>query len=189
MPPFKTPNHPTDPDHANDLRRAYEHMGRVASMEISLMPAEAKTITALATLAQFQLENGNHKEAADLFRAAEHICFAALANDGSQTAPPSDGLLKAILRHYQQLIEKADEKWQRIGDGQGVLTAIYKASRTNASRTYKLGLYHQALEYAHAADALAHVKHHGIHKPAPVPKAPKTKTPKSKETEKEFAHQ
>ncbi len=148
----------------NHLRRAYEHLGRVEILQVSLMPADAKVVTELATLARQELVAGNNKDAAELLRGSEHLCFAALADNSPDSVCVSTDLQKSIAEQFKGLLEKADEHWEGSEKAPGPLTAIYQNSCKNAAKALKNGIYHQALEFARAAEALAHVKRHGIHK-------------------------
>ena len=86
MPPKKAAkksakHHDPKHDSAKDLRRAYEHLGRVDILQRVLQPKHAHDVKSLVTLAERELENGHRKDGANLLRAAEHFSFAALAHD------------------------------------------------------------------------------------------------------------
>ena len=171
-PPKKSPkkaakkaakHHPDHPQ-TNDLRRAYEHMSRVEILQKSLKPTDAKVVTTLATLARVQLEAGNNQQAADLLRGAEHLSIAALAGKDSEKVKLSNQLVQSIAEHLNELTGRPEKHWLDHDEEPGVFTAIYKSSRKNATTALKHGAYHRALEFARAAEALAHVSPHGAHK-------------------------
>jgi hypothetical protein len=160
----KAAKHHPDHHQASDLRRAYEHMSRVEILQKSLKPSYAKAVTALAALARQQLESGSNQEAADLLRGSEHLSFAALAEEDSKKVQLSDVLVQSITEYFDEMIGRADEHWEGHEEGPGALTAIYNSSRKNATKAFRNGAYHRALEFARAAEALAHVKREGPHK-------------------------
>src|SRR5258708_16482578 len=80
MPPKKAAkksakHHDHKHDSAKDLRRAYEHLGRLEILQRTLQPTQAGDVKSLITLAKQELENGHRKDAADLLRPAEHFSF------------------------------------------------------------------------------------------------------------------
>jgi hypothetical protein len=129
-----------------------------------LKPSDAKVVTTLATLAREQLEAGNNQQAADLLRGAEHLSIAALTDQVSKTVQFSDELVQSITEHFNELTGRAEEHRLKHAEESGAITAIYKSSRKNATTAFKHGAYHQALEFARATEALAHVSPHGAHK-------------------------
>ena len=165
--PKKAAKHP-DKEHkghhkAKDLRRVYEHLGRVEILHAGLPTAAAGEVTTLVALAQQQLRSsGESKDAADLLRAAEHLSFAALAGDRSRGVAVSAELKTAIAEHFEELSQRADEHWDNKEKRPETLSAIYLSCRKSAAKAFKLGAYHQALEYIRAAEALAHGKDHGL---------------------------
>jgi len=149
-----------------DLRRAFEHMRRVAILQPTLQPSAADTVTTLATLARQQLASGNNKDAADLLRGSEHFSFAVSAGNDSDEVKGvklSNGLVLAVREQFEELCERADEHWSEEEDRPDALTAIYQSARKSAAKAFKGGEYYQALEFVRAAEALAHVKMHGSH--------------------------
>jgi hypothetical protein len=149
---------------ANDLRRAYEHMGRVAVLQQVSKALAAETITELTTLAQQAIKDGHSKDAADLLRASEHLSFAVLAGEASGIAGDarvSADLKESITDQFNDLTRRADEHWLEEEEHSETLTEIYESSRKSSTKAFKARAYHQALEFARAAEALAHVKHHG----------------------------
>jgi hypothetical protein len=103
----KGAKHHHDKRHAGkDLRRAYEHLGRVQALE-SIVPATVSTqIATLTALAQKSLHASEQKSAADLLRAAEHLAFGSLASPAKATRL-GDALEEAINAEYEHLMDKA----------------------------------------------------------------------------------
>ena len=144
--------------HTNDLRRAFEHMGRLGVLRRTLDLSAAKAVDTLTDLAQSEINAGSNRNAADLLRASEHLSFATLADDGSVTNRVSTELRSSIQDHFNELTRKADEHWEEQHTHPGSVTTLYQSSRRNASRAFRNGAFYQALEFARAAEALAHVK-------------------------------
>jgi hypothetical protein len=158
----KTPDHHNDRHHqANDLRRAYEHMGRVAVLRKSSNSPMADAVAELTNLAQRAIKDGQSKDAADLLRASEHLSFAMLAGDVSGVVSISAELKQSITEHFDELTRRADEYWEEEDEHSNILAEIYQSSRNSAAKAFKARSYHQALEFARSAEALAHVKQHG----------------------------
>lgn len=161
--PKKAAHHP-HPDHkghhhGKDLRRVYEHLGRVQILHAGLEALEAADVMALAELAQrIVRKGGESKDAADLMRAAEHLAFAALAGQSLKGVAVSGELESAIAKHFNELSDRADEHWEKDEKRPDALTTIYQSCRKKAQKSFKSGAYHQALEFIRAAEALAHVK-------------------------------
>jgi hypothetical protein len=146
---------------SQDIRRAYEHLGRVDILEGALAGVHFVHVSALAKLAQQSLADGHPRNAADLLRAAEHICFAALAPDdrAGPVAMVSASLRSAIATELRHLTERAEEHWSQVETTQlsESLTAIYTAALDQADASFKKGAFLPALELARAAEALSHV--------------------------------
>ncbi|WP_353072475.1 hypothetical protein [Tunturiibacter gelidiferens] len=158
----KTAGHHHDKYHqANDLRRAYEHMGRVAVLRQSSKSSTTDAVAELTTLAQRAIKDGHSKDAADLLRASEHLTFAVLAGEVSGVVRISAELKQSITEHFDELRQRADEHWEEEEEHSNILAGIYQSSRNSAAKAFKTRAYHQALEFARAAEALAHVKQHG----------------------------
>jgi hypothetical protein len=143
-------------DHGQrDLLRAYEHLGRLAGLQRAgqQTPDDANT---LAALARQQLQAGEAENAAELLRAAEHLCFAALAS-GSQQVGES-AALKAIARErYEHMARKATEQWQHRDQvkANATVAGIYTRTAKQAEQAHAAGAHRKALELARAAQALA----------------------------------
>jgi hypothetical protein len=146
---------------AHDLRRAYEHLGRVDILEGALAGTHFRYVSALADLAQQQLASGHPRTGADLLRAAEHICFAALApEDRPGTVSLVSAELKAaIADELNHLTRRAEEHWSYAEDEQPhpVIVTIYTAALDQAQLAFASGAYRPALELARAAEVLAHL--------------------------------
>ena len=158
----KVASHHHDKHHqAKDLRRAYEHMGRVAVLRQSSKSSATDAVAELTALAQGAIKDGHTKDAADLLRASEHLSFAVLAEEVSGIVRVSAELKESITEQFDELTRRADEHWGEEEEHSSILTGIYQSARNSATKTFKARAYHQALEFARAAEALAHVKQHG----------------------------
>lgn len=146
---------------SHDLRRAYEYLGRVDILEGALAGVHFRHVSALAKLAEKQVSAGQKRDAADLLRAAEHICFAALApEERSGTVPlVSTELKAAIATELIDLTRRAEDHWSSAEEGEPheTLAAIYVAALDQSLLNFNSGAYRAALELARAAEALAHV--------------------------------
>jgi hypothetical protein len=145
----------------NDLRRAYEHMGRVAVLRQASKSTGTDAVAELTTLAQQAIKDGHSKDAADLLRASEHLSFAVLAGEVAGIVRVSADLKESITDQFDELTRRADEHWEEGEEHSNTLTGIYESSRKSATEAFKARVYHQALEFARAAEALVHVKQHG----------------------------
>jgi len=160
----KTAGHHHDKHHqANDLRRAYEHMGRVAVLRQTSKSSATDAVAELTALAQRAIKDGHSKDAADLLRASEHLSFAVLAGQVSGVVGVSAELKESITEQFDELMRRAEEHWEEEEEEErsSLLTGTYESSRNSASKAFKARAYHEALEFARAAEALAHVKQHG----------------------------
>ena len=124
----KSGHHGDKHHHANDLRRAYEHMGRVAVLQQTLKSSTKEAIPELIKLAQQAIQDEHSKDAADLLRASEHLSFATLAGEVSDVLPISAELKQSITKQFDELSRRADEHWEEE-EHSGILTAIYRSSR------------------------------------------------------------
>jgi hypothetical protein len=158
----KTPGHGDDQGHQrNDLRRAYEHMGRLGVLLKTLPSSAAKAVGTLMSLAQNEIQCGFNKSAADLLRASENMSFAALAGDSPLGTDISFDLKRSIVEHFDELLRRADEHLRHHKEQSGIVSALCKSAGTNAVRALHAGAYYRALEFARAAEALAHVRQKG----------------------------
>jgi hypothetical protein len=151
-----------DPKHdsAKDLRRAYEHLGRVDIPQRALQPKEADDVMALVTLAKRKLESGSSKDAADLLRAAEHFSFAARAHDTAESEEISEDLANVLSEEFAHLTMKAEEHWEHEDERHEPVIALYKSALKHSQKAFQRRSYRQAMELVRGAEALAHVKKH-----------------------------
>ena len=161
----KAPAKHADPKHqaAKDLRRSYEHLGRVELLRGSLDNARSKHIHPLVKLAEQELAKGHRKEAADLLRAAEHFSFAALAEGGGTPGRVSDELVRVVTEELEHLERRANDHWDEQEDEERhlSLTELFHSALRDSTTAAKAGQYRRALELARSAEALSHVKKHG----------------------------
>ncbi len=141
-----------------DLRRAYEHLGRIDILEGALAGAPFRHVSALSALAELQLAAGHARDAADLLLAAEHICFAALAPEHGHSNPPvSIDLKGAITDEIDHLTQRAEENWSEASEPNPAIATIYNATREESRSLCEKGTYRPALELARATELLAHL--------------------------------
>lgn len=154
-----------DPKHheAKDLRRAYEHLGRVEILQRALQPASGGDVVPLVALAEQELGKGHRKDAADLLRAAEHFSFAALAPAEQQLNGISEELVKIVIDEVEHLTRRAIEHWDERGEDEphASLEIHFRRSLQTAKAAIAARKYRQALELARGAEALAHMRKHG----------------------------
>lgn len=145
---------------ADDLRRAYERLGRIEILEGALAGSPFVDVTALTNLAQQQLAAGESRNAAGLLRAAEHVCFAALAPKDDADAPVSSDLKRAIKVEFEGLMRRAEERWQAEEEqtNRRVIEEFFSRALSHARAAFTVGAFHPALEFARAAEALADVR-------------------------------
>src|ERR1700761_7956151 len=121
---------------ANDLRRAYEHMGRVAVLQQSSRSSATDSIAELTALAQRAIKDGHTKEAADLLRASEHLSFAVLAGEVSGIVRVSAELKQSITEHFDELTRRAEEHWDEEEEHSDILAGIFQSSRNSAAKAF-----------------------------------------------------
>jgi hypothetical protein len=141
-------------DEGKELRRAFEHTGRVDILRRSLSPSAAEAISALVAMASAELASDRNHEAAELLRASEHLSFAALAAPPVE-APLTPELQGALEEQFEELRRRAEEHWE--ANQRGKLASIYNKAHEAALRSFSRRAWHQALEFARAAEALSHV--------------------------------
>ena len=139
----------------NDLRRAFEHLGRVQTLQAAMGDSSDRDVKTLVLLAQRELKDRQVRNAADLLRAAEHLSFAAPI---SGSPAPSDTLLEAITTEFNQLTQRASEHWDQEADRHTAVSSIFKRSLKRAAKAFEQRAFNQALELARASEALSHVK-------------------------------
>jgi hypothetical protein len=158
----KKHDHEKKHDPAKDLRRAYEHLGRVEILRHA-MGDSSQEVGGLVELAQDEVANGTSKNAADLLRAAEHLGFAAILDRLGPKAAATGALMAAVDEEFCRLAAKAEEHWESEG-AHPAIAQIYRDALTRAAQARSQGAHRQALELVRAAEALAHVKPlHGKH--------------------------
>lgn len=133
-------------------------MGRLEILRRSLKSSTPNIVTELTRLAQGAIEGGHNEDTADLLRASEDLSFAVLAGENLGAGRIPAELEESITEHFHELMRRADEHWEDIEQHSSALAALYQSSRKSAVRVYKGGAYHQAIEFARAAEALAHVR-------------------------------
>jgi hypothetical protein len=172
-------------DDTKNIRRAYEHLGRVESLRRVLPESAADPVHVLAAFARDELSSGRYGNAADSLRASEHISFAALATEDNGAAPISKALLKAVdedldrlaakatkgspvkgeKRHAPSPEKKADKKLDKAGAPRPELptelVAILEQCLQHAVEARGRGELRRALELVRAAEALAHIRQAG----------------------------
>ena len=159
----KAPKHHKDKKHegGKDLRKAYEHLGRLAALQELLPATVVSRLGVLTALAEANLLAGEAKSAADLLRAGEHLAFATLASKAKEQRL-SEALLDAIHADYEHLVDKAEEHRERHGDDvPAEVGVLYDTMLEAAREAFAKGAYRRALEFARGAEALAHVRGNG----------------------------
>jgi hypothetical protein len=139
----------------HDLRRAYEHISRVRALHLGLQPVALAQVDVLSRLAQAAMSGDDAHSAADLLRAAEHVSFAYLSSSASEDTL-SPALATAARAEYEHLIARAQE--HHPGKTSSDLRTLYTSFLKQAAAALGQGLYHRALEFARAAEALTHVE-------------------------------
>ena len=153
---------------ADDLRLAYEHLGRIEILEGALAGSPFVDVTALANLAQQQLGAGRQRNASDLLQAAEHLCFAALAPAHVTDSLVNPELKQAIKLEFERLMRDAELEWRKEEEvtERRVIEDLFSRALDHARRAFTRGAFRPALEFARAAEALSHI-HEGL--PATLP--------------------
>jgi len=142
----------------SELRRAYEHLGRLEVLQGGLPGPVITEINALTAMARGSLQQGDTRSAADLLRACEHLGFGALAS-GNKETQIGDDLRDAIDGEYEHLIECAVDHWdEQEEEPTGGLMEIYERTFQAAEAAYGKGAFRRALELARGAEALSHVR-------------------------------
>lgn len=152
--PAKTQVYP-----ANELRHAYECLGRIEILEGALAGSPFVDVTALANLAQQQLGAGYPGNAADLLRSAEHLCFAALAPAHVNDSLVNPELKRAITVEFETTTRRAEEQWHEDERAnRHVIEDLFARALDKARHAFTRGAFRPALEFARAADALSCVR-------------------------------
>lgn len=141
-----------------ELRKAYEHLGRLTALEPRLPAVLVEQLKKLTELAQVTLRAGEQKSAADLLRAGEHLAFGSLASTAKATGLGEE-LEAAIHAEYEHLVDKADEHWNKDeGERPAGVEELYESMAVAGQAAYHKGAYRRALEFVRGAEALAHVR-------------------------------
>lgn len=141
-------------DESKDLRRAREHKSRVEALHSSVGKHTAD-IDILTKLGEQELSGDHYKDAADLFRAAEHLSFGFLVSS-KPAAHPDEKLAEASKAEFNSKLDKAEEHWEE----NEALAGIYNKVLADAKQAFDEGAHFKALELVRAAEALAHVHMH-----------------------------
>ena len=151
-------HHEMDRHEGKDLRRAYEHLGRLSALEKHLAAGVVTQIRVLTDLAQASLLSGEKKTAAELLRAGEHLAFASIASPAKATRLSEE--LEAVVRaEYEHLVEKAGDRWEKHEDERpAAVEGVYESMISAADGAFAKGAYRKALEFARGAEALSHVR-------------------------------
>ena len=145
---------PGGPGH--DLRRAYEHLHRLHVLARFLPSDELIQLRTLSQYAGAALRAEQPRTGADLLRAAEHLAFAALSREADNAAPAPE-LVEDLREAYEHLRERAAAAWEAQDPAPArALRALYSEARGGAKGAWKVNAFHRAMEFARAADALAH---------------------------------
>jgi hypothetical protein len=141
-----------------DLRKAYEHLGRLSVLEPSLTVAVVAQIKMLTELAQVCLRAEETKSAADLLRAGEHLAFGSLAAN-TKAMKLSEELEGVLNAEYERLVDKAEEHWgKHEGERAAAVEEMYQMMVSAADGALHTGAYRRAIEFARGAEALTHVR-------------------------------
>ena len=150
-------NHAPEHDDAKDLRRAYEHLGRVEAIRQLAEDASPSSVHILAQLAEKYLEANLVKQGADLLRAAEHFSFAALAQNSKPEKHADPKLLEAVREEFDKLCSRAEDHWAEHKDRSPALLELFEDAFARCKTAFDERRYRQALELARGAEALAHI--------------------------------
>ena len=142
---------------SKDLRRSYEHLGRVQVLNRSLDADAASPVHLLVNHAEVALQVGDARQAADLLRAAEHLGFGALASAAEPESSLSPDLLAAVQDEYEHLREKAADHGE-AQEAPKPVRAIYRHMVKGAAAAFKTKRFRAALELARGAEALTHIE-------------------------------
>ena len=155
-----------------DLRRAYEHLGRLESLESVFPKNVPEQIAALTDLSRRTLQEGDARSSAELFRACEHIAFGVLSPDSKDSV--NGALRDAIGKQYDKLHEEALEEWENRGDRSAVtISRVFRWALSMAESAYANESFRRSLEMIRAAAVLARVDYEGLPKLSPNGKKPK----------------
>jgi len=160
--------HTPEQEGKKDLRRAYEHLGRVEAILSLAGDASPSSVHTLVQLAKRYLEGGLSKEGADLLRAAEHFSFASLPSNAKADTHADPKLMETVQEEFDKLSSRAEEHWAEHEDRSSELTGLFKEACEESKAAFEKRMYRQALEWARGAEALAHVPGEGRPKRLPA---------------------
>jgi hypothetical protein len=153
----KGSRHEKDSHDHKDIRRAFEHLGRLEVLQGSLSSGAISQIQTLSDLARLSLLQGQNKSSADLLRACEHLAFGSLAANRKETV--NEVLMSAIREQYEKLLERAADHWDENEEEPGEpIVSIYESSLAAAETAFGKGAYRKALEFVRAAEALSAIR-------------------------------
>ena len=159
MPPSKhAAKHAPMHDAAKDLRRAYEHLGRLEAIAQQVHGSSSERIMCLVDLAKTYLTADMPKHAADLLRAAEHLSFSALPSFMEPETTIAPELANTLTEEFEKLVLRAsDHLADHDGEHSAFIVTTFKAASNEAASAFATRRFRQALELSRAAEALAHV--------------------------------
>ena len=136
-----------------DARRTFEHLGRVQAIA-SLTTSESESISYLVRTADVAFRAKQHKDSAELLRAAEHLSFALLYKGNTEQV---DGELKATIEtEVEHLLDRTEDHAHHHSAPKAVRQRMERMV-SEAKAALKRDEYRAALEFARGAEALAHV--------------------------------
>lgn len=155
-------------EEGKELRRAFEHLGRVRAISGHAGQAHAVAANTHFELAfhrgqralEMAVKEGatprQKRAAADLLRSAEHLAFAELEGGAKSDRKLLTGFLKkAIQKEFKKLDEKAADKEKQSPDEW--IRKLQEQVRKEARKALDGEHYRRALELIRGAEALAHV--------------------------------
>ncbi len=144
--------------HAKDVRRSYEHLGRVEVLSSLLKGDHVATVHELVELSREALAGKHAKDAADLLRAAEHLCFGAALTSRTPDQSVTKELAATIEEECRHLQSKAND---HASDGAmpANVRKIYTFMTQASATAIQAKDYRCALEMGRGAEALAHITH------------------------------
>ena len=137
-----------------DTRRGFEHLHRLHVLSGSLAGDALEQVQTLTLYAQAAFRLPKPKSAADLLRAAEHLAFASLSTPGVYDAVSGE-VRKELKDELEHLLDRASSDWESQEPSRAI-RKLYKDMRSSAKAAWKAKTYGRALEFARAADAIAH---------------------------------
>lgn len=150
-----TPEHDQQ-RHAKDVRRSYEHLGRVELLSSLVEGNHIASVHELVAISREFLAAKHAKDGADLLRAAEHLCFGLALTPRTADQSVNKDLEAAIQEEYRHLQDKAMDHASENKMPANVQT-IYTFMTKEAASAMKAKNYRCAIELARGAEALAHV--------------------------------